>query len=153
MGGEHFVAPRAARRGILGGMTNEPLTFYEYAACSTCRKARSWLAGRGVAFRSVPIVERPPSREALRALVARSGLPARKWLNTSGQSYRALVASLGKPAVDALGDDDLIGRMAEDGKLIKRPVLVAPDRVLVGFRESDYAPLAPASPRPASARG
>ncbi|HEU4534835.1 MAG TPA: Spx/MgsR family RNA polymerase-binding regulatory protein [Polyangiaceae bacterium] len=123
------------------------VTFYEYGACSTCRKARAWLGAKGVAFRAVPIVERPPSREALEALVARSGLPARKWLNTSGQSYRALVASLGKEAALALGDDDLIGRMAADGKLIKRPVLVARDRVLVGFREDEYAALAPARER------
>jgi Spx/MgsR family transcriptional regulator len=123
-------------------VTAETITFYEYAACSTCKSARKWLDGHGVTFRAVPVVDRPPSRDELRRLVAKSGLPARKWLNVSGQSYRALVASLGKEAALALGDDDLIARMAADGKLIKRPVLVAPDRVLVGFREDDYAALA-----------
>ncbi|HEU4406581.1 MAG TPA: Spx/MgsR family RNA polymerase-binding regulatory protein [Polyangiaceae bacterium] len=132
-------------------MTGETITFYEYGPCSTCRKARAWLEGRGVAFRALPIVERPPSRDELRALVQKSGLPARKWLNTSGQSYRALVASLGKDAALALGDDDLVARMAADGKLIKRPVLVARDKVLVGFREDDYATLAPARRAPRGA--
>lgn len=129
---------------MVGRVTAETaITFYEYGACSTCRKARAWLDGKGVAFRALPIVEQPPSRDELKALVARSGVPARKWLNTSGQSYRALIASLGKEAALALGDDDLIGRMAADGKLIKRPVLVARDKVLVGFREEEYAALAP----------
>ncbi len=135
---------------MVGPVTGEAITLYEYAACSTCRKARAWLEGRGVAFRALPIVEQTPSREALRGLVARSGLPARKWLNTSGQSYRALVASLGKEAALALDDEDLLGRMAADGKLIKRPVLVAPDRVLVGFREEEYDAL---GPNPKRARG
>jgi arsenate reductase (glutaredoxin) len=128
---------------MVGAVTGETITFYEYGPCSTCRKARAWLEARGVAFRALPIVEQPPSRDELRGLVAKSGLSARKWLNVSGQSYRALIASLGKDAALALGDDDLLERMAADGKLIKRPILVARDKVLVGFREDEYATLAP----------
>jgi arsenate reductase len=115
------------------------ITLYAYDRCETCRKALRYLAARGVTPDVVPIVERPPSARELRALVARSGLPARKWLNLSGQSYRALVAARGKAAVDALDDDALVALLAADGKLLKRPVLVTPDRVLVGFREADYA--------------
>jgi arsenate reductase len=73
--------------------------------------------------------------------VRQSALPARKWFNTSGQSYRALVARLGKAKVDALGDEEIIGLLAKDGKLIKRPVLVGRGKVLVGFREEQYEAL------------
>ena len=86
----------------------------------------------------MPIVEQPPSLAELRKLVATSGLPLRKWLNTSGLSYRALVAEQGRAAIDALGDDDILRRLAADGKLIKRPVLVAHGKVLVGFRDDAY---------------
>ena len=115
--------------------------FYEYAACSTCKKAKKWLEQNHVPFRAVPIVEQTPTADELTRLVAASGLPAKKWFNTSGQSYRALVAERGKDAIDALGDAAIVKLLAKDGKLIKRPVLVAKDRVLVGFKEPEYEAL------------
>ena len=90
----------------------------------------------------MPIVEETPSETELRRLVEASGLPARKWFNTSGQSYRELVKKRGKETVNALSEGEIIKRLAEDGKMIKRPVLVAGDRVLVGFREEEYEKLA-----------
>ncbi|MBK8936919.1 MAG: Spx/MgsR family RNA polymerase-binding regulatory protein [Polyangiaceae bacterium] len=111
---------------------------YHYAACGTCKKALKWLAARGVACELTPIVEQPPSRAELARLIAASGLPPRKWLNTSGGSYRALVEARGKAAVEALTDAELIGLLAADGKMIKRPVVVAGERVLVGFSEAAY---------------
>ena len=114
-------------------------TVYAYASCDTCRKALAWLRAHHVEARVVPIVDQPPSAPALRGLIAKSGLPIRKWLNTSGQSYRALIAGRGKDAVAALDDDALIALLAADGKLIKRPVVVRGDDVLVGFDAAAYA--------------
>ena len=119
----------------------EPVTFFEYAACSTCRKAKKWLDAHGVAYRSVPIVESPPSADLLAKLVAKSKLPVQKWFNTSGQSYRALVGRVGKAGLAKLADAEKLELLAKDGKMIKRPVLVAEGRVLVGFDETAYGSL------------
>jgi len=108
-----------------------------YAGCSTCRKAIKWLEGRGITPNVRPIVDEPPTREELAKWIPASGLPVRKWLNTSGQSYRAI----GKEKIAAADDETLVRWLSEDGKLVKRPVLVAGDRVLVGFREEAYAEL------------
>lgn len=118
---------------------------WHYAGCGTCKKALKWLDARGVPYESIPIVESPPSLAELKRLVAASGLPARKWINTSGGSYRALVATRGKEEVEALTDAELLGLLAKDGKMIKRPVVVAGERVLVGFSESAYESAFPRS--------
>ena len=117
-------------------MTTAPrATLLAYAGCDTCRKARAWLDARGVAYDVRPIVERPPTVDELRRWVAASGVDLRKWLNTSGQSYRAL----GKTRVDAASDDELIAWLAADGKLVKRPVLVQGSTVHVGFRPEAWS--------------
>jgi arsenate reductase len=117
-------------------------TFFEYAACSTCRKAKRWLDDHGVAYRSVPIVESPPRLEELSRLVEKSGVSIERWFNTSGQSYRALMARMGKEKFNALASPEKLRLLAADGKMIKRPVLVAGDQVIVGFDPSRYASLA-----------
>jgi arsenate reductase (glutaredoxin) len=106
-----------------------------YAGCDTCRKARAWLAARDVDVRERPIVEQPPTRAELAKWIPASGLPVRKWLNVSGQSYRAL----GKERIAAMTDAQLIDAMTRDGKLVKRPVVVDGSRVLVGFDADAYA--------------
>lgn len=106
-----------------------------YAACGTCKKALKWLAEHGVDADVRPIVDQPPTVAELAMWIPRSGLPVRKWLNTSGQSYRAI----GKEKVDAADDATLVKWLAADGKLVKRPVVVMGERVLVGFREEAYA--------------
>lgn len=108
-----------------------------FAGCGTCRKALAWLAAHGIEADVRPIVELPPTPSELARWIPRSGLSIRKWLNTSGQSYRAL----GKERVDAADEATLARWLAEDGKLVKRPVLVTGDTVLVGFREERYAAL------------
>ncbi|EYF05657.1 Spx/MgsR family RNA polymerase-binding regulatory protein [Chondromyces apiculatus] len=108
-----------------------------YAGCGTCKKALKWLDAQGVSYRVRPIVEEPPTPEELGAWVPRSGVSVRKWLNTSGQSYRAL----GKKKVDAASDAQVTAWLAEDGKLVKRPVLVRGKEVLVGFKEEAYEAL------------
>ncbi|MFO0554851.1 MAG: Spx/MgsR family RNA polymerase-binding regulatory protein [Polyangiaceae bacterium] len=106
-----------------------------YAQCGTCKKALKWLDARGVRYELRPIVEQPPTQKELAAWVPASGKSVRKWLNTSGQSYRAL----GKAAIDAMTDADLVKALSADGKLVKRPVVVLDDKVLVGFDEDAYA--------------
>jgi arsenate reductase len=112
---------------------------YAYAGCTTCKKALKWLADHDVSARVVPIVDAPPSAKELEALIARSGLTPNKWWNTSGEAYRALVAERGKEAVAALDAKGVAKLLAENGKRIKRPVVVTKDAVLVGFREDAYA--------------
>lgn len=128
-------------------MSEAKVRVYQYAACGTCKKALRWLDARGVAYEPVPIVERPPGLAELRKLVAASGKPARKWINTSGGSYRALVESRGKAAVEALSDAELLALLAADGKMIKRPVVLAGDAVLVGFDEAAYEATFPSRKR------
>lgn len=113
----------------------KPVLVLSYAGCGTCKKALKWLSERGVAHALRPIVEEPPTLAELARWIPASGLPVRKWLNTSGQSYRAL----GKAKVDAASDADLVAWLAADGKLVKRPVVVVGDRVLVGFQEDAFA--------------
>lgn len=118
--------------------TKTPLVL-SYAGCGTCKKALAWLAARGITPTVRPIVEQPPTPAELAEWIPNSGLPIRKWLNTSGLSYRAL----GKPKVDAADDATLAAWLAADGKLVKRPVLVLGARVLVGFREAEWEALFP----------
>ncbi|MCY1021056.1 Spx/MgsR family RNA polymerase-binding regulatory protein [Pyxidicoccus sp. MSG2] len=115
-------------------MTNEVLVL-TYSGCDTCRKALKWLEAHGVAHQVRPIVEAPPTVTELGQWIPRSGVSVRKWLNTSGQSYRAL----GKAKVDAASDAELVSWLAADGKLVKRPVLVTGSTVLVGFQPDAYA--------------
>jgi arsenate reductase len=114
--------------------TSRPLVL-SYAGCSTCRRALRWLEERGVDVEVRPIVEQPPTAAELATWIPNSGRTVKKWLNTSGQSYRAI----GKEKIDAATDADLAKWLAKDGKLVKRPVVVTGKRVLVGFDEDAYA--------------
>lgn len=113
------------------------LLLLHYEGCSTCRKARAWLTSHDLPFNLRGIVERPPTKAELARWIPASGLPLRKWLNTSGLSYRAL----GKARVAAMTDAQLLDALSRDGKLVKRPVLVDGERVLVGFSPEAYAVL------------
>lgn len=106
-----------------------------YSGCGTCKKALAWLKAHDVDVEVRPIVDEPPTKRELAEWIPRSARPVRKWLNTSGQSYRAL----GKAKIDAASDEDLTSWLAEDGKLVKRPVVIVGKRVLVGFDEEAYA--------------
>jgi arsenate reductase len=119
--------------------TNEALVL-AYENCQTCKKALAWLDERGVAYRVRPIVEEPPTLDEIAAWIPSSEVPIRKWLNTSGMSFRAI----GKAKIDAASEAELTKWLAKDGKLVKRPVLVlgsakAPSRVLVGFKPEAWS--------------
>jgi arsenate reductase len=115
-------------------MPNDVLVL-AYSGCDTCKKALKWLKEQGVAHRVRPIVDTPPTVAELQQWIPLSGVSVRKWLNTSGQSYRAL----GKAKVDAASDAELVSWLATDGKLVKRPVLVTGRAVLVGFQPEAWA--------------
>ncbi len=112
---------------------NKPVIL-SYSGCGTCKKALKWLAGQGIDVEVRPIVDNPPTTAELAEWIPRSQKPIKKWLNTSGQSYRAL----GKAKVDAADEATLIRWLAADGKLVKRPVLVSRSAVLVGFDEAGW---------------
>ena len=111
------------------------MKFYEYPKCSTCRKARKWLDAKSISYETVHLVEATPSRDEIEALWRESGLPLKKFFNTSGGSYRALDL---KDRYAALSDDERLDLLSADGMLIKRPILRGDGFVLVGFREADY---------------
>ena len=112
------------------------LDFICYPKCSTCQKAQKWLDANGLAYRVRDIKAAPPSEEELAAWQAASGLPLRKFFNTSGLKYKELNL---KDKVKTTPEDQLLALLASDGKLVKRPVLVFSDRVLVGFKEEEWA--------------
>lgn len=118
-------------------MSSAKTLVLSYAGCQTCKNALAWLRDHGVQPEVRPIVESPPTLAELGQWIPASGLSVRKWLNTSGQSYRAL----GKAKVDAASDAELTRWLAADGKLVKRPVLIHGGKVLVGFKPEAYAAL------------
>lgn len=109
--------------------------FLWYPKCSTCRKAKQWLDANEVEYQCRDITEEEPKREELAAWIAKSGLPIKKFFNTSGQLYRALEL---KDRLPLFTDEEQIGLLATDGMLVKRPILICDDRILVGFREDEW---------------
>lgn len=120
-------------------MSSAPLRVYSYSRCSTCRKALQWLAQQGFLadngrLEVLDITLTPPSLNELRQAFAAVG--RRRLFNTSGQSYRAL----GSAVIAAMDDDQALAALAADGRLIKRPLLLAPDgTVLVGFQLEEWS--------------
>ena len=112
------------------------MLFICYPKCSTCRKAQDWLDAHGIAYTLRDIKTDRPSAEELRGWQARSGLPLRRFFNTSGLKYKEL--SL-KDRLPDLTEDEQYALLAADGMLVKRPILVGEDFVLVGFREKEWA--------------
>jgi arsenate reductase (glutaredoxin) len=111
------------------------IQFYSYPKCSTCRKAKQWLEENGKEFNEIHIVENPPSKEELKSLYEKSGLPLKKFFNTSGKKYRELGL---KDKVNSSSDEELIDILASDGMLIKRPLASEGTSVTVGFKEDTY---------------
>lgn len=111
------------------------MLFIEYPKCSTCQKAKKWLDGRGAVYLDRHIAERNPTAEELRLWQKKSGLPLRKFFNTSGLSYRSLNL---KDRLPFMTEEEMLDLLASDGMLVKRPLLVTEDAVLVGFREAEW---------------
>ena len=116
--------------------TKEDVLFLEYPKRSTCKRAKQWLDDHGVAYTDRHIVEDRPTAAELADWQARSGLPVRRFFNTSGMKYRELGV---KAKLDAgMSDAEAFELLATDGMLVKRPMIVAGDTVLVGFREAAW---------------
>lgn len=116
--------------------TDDGVLFVEYPPCSTCKKAKAWLNAHGVAHTDRHIVQDNPTADELKAWHAASDLPLRRFFNTSGVKYRELGV---KARLDAgMSDEECYGLLASDGMLVKRPIVVGPGFVLVGFKEAEW---------------
>ena len=107
-----------------------------YEKCGTCKKALKWLKDNGITVPVRPIKEENPSKEELREWQKRSGLPLNKFFNTSGKLYREYELSKKLPQ---MSEEEMLDLLASDGMLVKRPLLISEEKVLVGFRENEYA--------------
>ena len=111
------------------------MKFICYPRCTTCQKARKWLEEKGLEFEVRHIVEENPSEEELAAWIADSGLPVKKFFNTSGLKYKELQL---KDRLPEMTDEEKIALLATDGMLVKRPLLVDGSHILVGFKEAEW---------------
>ncbi|XKR51576.1 arsenate reductase family protein [Enterococcus faecalis] len=111
-------------------------TLYEYPKCSTCKKAKAWLDQQGVKYQAIDIKATPPSSEQLAKWMKETGLPVRRFFNTSGVLYREQGL---KDLVDSFSIEEASQRLGADGMLIKRPILLKDNTFLTnGFKEADY---------------
>ncbi len=111
------------------------MIFLEYPPCSTCRKAKKWLDEHGVTYEDRHIVQNPPTEEELTEWIRRSGLPLKKFFNTSGMKYKELGL---KDRLPSMEEKEQIALLASDGMLVKRPLAVTEEQVLAGFKEADW---------------
>ena len=111
------------------------MLFMEYPKCSTCQKAKKWLDAHDQSYEDRHIKEQNPSYEELKAWVARSGLPLKRFFNTSGLQYRALNL---KEKLPQMSEEEQLRLLATDGMLVKRPLIVTEELVLTGFKESEW---------------
>ena len=108
---------------------------YCYSRCSTCKKALKWLDDKNVEYKLIDIKEDNPDEKTLRQLYKKSGLPLKKFFNTSGQLYREM--ELSKKLPD-MSEDEMFKLLASDGMLVKRPILITSKTVLTGFNEEEW---------------
>ena len=112
------------------------MTFICYPKCSTCRKAQDWLDANGIAYELRDIKTENPAYDELTAWHKQSNLPLKKFFNTSGLQYKALQL---KDKLPTMSEDEQLELLASDGMLVKRPLLIGDDFVLVGFKEAEWA--------------
>ena len=109
-----------------------------YPKCGTCQKAEKWMKSNGIEYAYRPIKEENPSIDELRLWLGKSGLPISKFFNTSGLLYKEHNM---KDKVKVLSEDELLDILASNGMMVKRPILLANDKVLVGFKEEEWEKL------------
>ena len=109
--------------------------FLQYPACSTCQKAKKWLTENNVEYTNRLIVEDRPTVAELTQWISLSGLPIKRFFNTSGVVYKELKLS---EKLSSMSDEEQIALLATNGKLVKRPLLVADNKVLVGFKADEW---------------
>ena len=111
------------------------MLFVEYPKCTTCKKAKKWLDDHGVSYDDRHIKEQNPTAEELKEWHAKSGLPLKKFFNTSGLLYKEMNL---KDKLKDMSEEEQISLLSSDGMLVKRPIVVKEDTVLVGFKEADW---------------
>lgn len=111
------------------------MLFVQYPKCTTCKKAEAWLKENKIGYESRHIKDSNPTAEELKAWIAESGLPVKKFFNTSGLLYKELQL---KDKLGSMSDEEMITLLASDGMLVKRPLLIGEKTVCVGFREPEW---------------
>lgn len=112
------------------------MKFICYPKCSTCRKAKKWLDEHNVEYTERHIADEKPTYDELKEWHEKSGLPLRKFFNTSGLLYKEMKL---KDRLPSMSEDEQLRLLATDGMLVKRPILVTEDKILVGFKEAEWA--------------
>ena len=111
------------------------MLFVQYPKCSTCKKAKKWLDDHGIKYTDRHIVEENPTYEELKKWYEMSGLPLKKFFNTSGMLYREMQL---KDKLPTMTEDEMLKLLATDGMLVKRPVVIKGETVLTGFKEAEW---------------
>ena len=114
------------------------MLFLEYPSCTTCKKAKAWLQSKGLEFTTRHIKEENPTAEELSGWQEKSGLELKKFFNTSGLVYKDLGL---KDKLPTMSREEQLDLLASNGMLVKRPIVVTEDAVLVGFKEKDWEKL------------
>ena len=128
----------SAKRTIEGQKEKGKMLFVCYPRCTTCQKAKAWLEEHGAKLEIRDIKENNPTEEELREWHRRSGLPLRRFFNTSGLQYKALGL---KDRLGNMSEDEQFALLATDGMLVKRPLLVTEETVIPGFKAVEYEKL------------
>ena len=112
-----------------------PITVLCYKKCTTCQKALKWLDAQGIPYTERPIKEENHSREELETWYKRSGLPLKRFFNTSGNLYKEMKL---KDRLPQMSEEEQLDLLSSDGMLVKRPLVVGEDFVLTGFKEAEW---------------
>lgn len=111
------------------------MLFIEYPKCTTCKKAKKWLDDNGISYKDRHIKEENPTVNELKEWHRKSGLPLKRFFNTSGNLYKEMQL---KDKLPAMSEEEQYELLATDGMLVKRPIIVTEDTVLTGFKESKW---------------
>ena len=111
------------------------MLFLQYPPCSTCKKAKNWLDEHGIEYTARHIKEENPTYEELKEWYGRSGMPLKKFFNTSGLVYKSLGL---KDKLPGMTEEEQLRLLASDGMLVKRPLVILEDKILAGFREKEW---------------
>lgn len=109
--------------------------FIQYPKCSTCQKAKKWLEINNIEFEDRSIVEQTPSKEELKKWIKQSGFEIKKFFNTSGLKYKDLKL---REKLPTMSDEEKIDLLSSNGMLIKRPLCITENKILVGFKEKEW---------------
>ena len=127
--GKPGIIKQSTERGVI------PVLFLLYPPCSTCQKAKRWLDDHGIAYEARHIKEENPTRQELEAWYTRSNLPLKRFFNTSGLAYKSLGL---KDKLPTMSEAEQLDLLAADGMLVKRPLVIGDEFVLVGFKPAEW---------------